>query len=126
LETYLVPEKIDNYSVEHTSPESPELTLLNTETQKREDSVMISGHLQGAILTMLSRMIKPENILEIGTYTGYSAICMAKGLSDGKLYTIDINDTLTPMVSHFISLAGLSDVIIQHVGDGRNYFLPSM
>ena len=68
---------------------------------------MISGHLQGRILSMFSRMIQPSSILEIGTYTGYSAICLAEGLTtDGIIHTIDINDELTPLVKKYVSQTG--------------------
>jgi caffeoyl-CoA O-methyltransferase len=69
---------------------------------------MLSGHLQGRMLSMLSCMIQPESILEIGTYTGYSALCLAEGLTEnGILHTIDINDELTPMVRKYVNQAGL-------------------
>ena len=79
---------------------------------------MLSGHVQGRLLSMLSHMIRPKNILEIGTYTGYSAICLAEGLSEnGRLYTIDINDELEPMVNLYIARAGMTNKIITHYGN---------
>src|SRR5690606_22906424 len=91
---------IQKYVEEHTEPEPDVLQEINKETyQKVLMPRMISGHLQGRALAMLSQMIRPKNILEIGTYTGYSAICLAEGMQeDGKLVTIDINDELETMV----------------------------
>ena len=79
---------------------------------------MLSGHIQGRMLAMLSMMIRPKNILEIGTYTGYSAICLAEGLTcDGHLYTIDINDELTPLAQKYITEAGLQQQITCLTGE---------
>jgi predicted O-methyltransferase YrrM len=79
---------------------------------------MVSGHEQGRLLGMFSRMIHPERILEIGTFTGYSAICLAEGLTpEGKLHTIEQNDELTELAALFFKEAGLSDKIIQYTGD---------
>ena len=79
---------------------------------------MLSGHLQGRILSMISHMIRPKTILEIGTFTGYSAICFAEGLADdGQLHTIDINDELSPLVKSSISKAGMEKKIITHWGN---------
>jgi predicted O-methyltransferase YrrM len=79
---------------------------------------MLSGHLQGKILENFSYMIRPKRILEIGTYTGYSAICMAKGLAEGgKMITIDINDEISHIASKFIEEAGLIDQIDFRIGD---------
>jgi caffeoyl-CoA O-methyltransferase len=94
---------IDTYSCQHTSPESPLLSELNRKTHLQVlQPRMLSGHLQGRFLSMLSHMIKPQRILEIGTYTGYSALCLAEGLrKDGELITIDVNDELESFCSHF-------------------------
>ena len=79
---------------------------------------MISGNLQGQFLTMLSRMMRPKCILEIGTYTGYSAICLAKGLPvDGVLHTIDVNEELEEMNTRYFKKAGFEHQIVQHIGD---------
>jgi len=79
---------------------------------------MLSGHLQGKILEMISKMIQPEKILEIGTYTGYSAICLAKGIKKGgKLHTIEINDELEDIVLKYIKKAGLTEVVSNHFGN---------
>jgi predicted O-methyltransferase YrrM len=79
---------------------------------------MISGHEQGRLLSMFSRMIRPDRILEIGTFTGYSAICLAEGLSpQGQLHTIEQNDELKEMAASFFKKAGVTDKIIQYTGD---------
>ncbi len=78
---------------------------------------MLSGHLQGQLLTLLSKMIRPERILEIGTFTGYSAICLAKGLTrTGKLITIELDDELEDLAQKYFVKAGLQQEIIQLIG----------
>jgi len=101
------------YISNHSSPEDKILADLNRETYlKVLNPRMLSGHLQGKLLEIISRMITPDNILEIGTYTGYSAICLAKGLSDkGKLITIEKNDEILSLARKFIEKAGLQDKI---------------
>lgn len=115
----LISKQLDNYSENFTSPELPVLAALNRETNmKRGDAVMLSGNLQGAILQMLSGMIRPKRILEIGTFTGYSAICLAQGLTeDGHLHTIEIDEELHSMSSKYFEQAGLLDKITQHIGN---------
>jgi predicted O-methyltransferase YrrM len=82
---------------------------------------MISGHVQGKILEFLSKMIKPKNILEIGTFTGYSAICLAKGLQeDGELHSIDINDEILETAKLMIAKSQYVDKIYLHAGDAKN------
>lgn len=82
---------------------------------------MVSGHIQGKLLEMLSYMIHPECILEIGTYTGYSAICLARGLkSGGQLHTIEINDELNEMSTHYFALAGVADRVTLHTGRAQD------
>jgi caffeoyl-CoA O-methyltransferase len=107
------------YADEHTSDESPLLKELNRETNAKVLMPrMLSGHLQGQFLSMLSQMIKPQQILEIGTYTGYSAICLSSGLQQGgMLHTIDINEELEAMVNRYIESAGLSGKIKTYIGD---------
>ena len=79
---------------------------------------MLSGHLQGRALSMISRMIKPQRILEIGTYTGYSALCLAEGLSkNGELHTIDINEELEPIFSKYFDESDFKAVIHSHIGN---------
>jgi caffeoyl-CoA O-methyltransferase len=107
------------YSELHTSPEPAVLKELNRETNvKVLMPRMLSGHLQGRALSMLSHMIQPSRILEIGTYTGYSAICLAEGLrEDGMLHTIDINEELAEMVSKYILMARMTDRITTYTGN---------
>ncbi len=114
----LLPQEIENYANDYTTPETPILAALNRETNlKRGDAVMLSGHLQGGVLQMLSCMIQPKTILEIGTYTGYSAICLAQGLTEGgQLHTIEIDEELEDMAAKYITQAGLRDKITQHIG----------
>jgi len=81
---------------------------------------MLSGHLQGRLLSMISKMCKPKTILEIGTYTGYSAICLAEGLTEsGRLITLDINEELEHKVRHYFKESGLGDKIDYRIGDAR-------
>jgi predicted O-methyltransferase YrrM len=114
----LLPKQIEEYASYYTTPEMPLLAALNRETNvKRGDAVMLSGHLQGAFLQMLSHMIKPGRILEIGTFTGYSAICLAQGLMpDGHLHTIEIDEELHEISSRYFNETGLADKITQHTG----------
>lgn len=81
---------------------------------------MISGHIQGLILTMLSKMIRPQNILEVGTFTGYSAICLAKGLVEGgHIYTIEVEDELEHFASRYFEKAGIKNSVVQLIGDAK-------
>jgi predicted O-methyltransferase YrrM len=111
--------KILNYCEEHSSEESDALKALNRFTHANVlQSRMLSGHLQGRVLSMISHMIKPNYVLEIGTYTGYSAICLAEGLSEkGKLITIDINPELEDVIVSHIEKAGFARKIQFIVGD---------
>jgi predicted O-methyltransferase YrrM len=111
--------KLDQYVVSHTEKESELLYELNRDTHMHVlQPRMLSGHLQGRVLSMLSHMIRPKNILEIGTYTGYSALCLAEGMEeDGKLITIDINEELESRIRAYISKAGLDDKIDFRIGN---------
>ncbi|WP_321288620.1 O-methyltransferase [uncultured Sunxiuqinia sp.] len=119
--------KLDKYILAHIDEEDPVLTELERDTflnvlQPR----MLSGHLQGTILKMLSQLLHPKQILEIGTFTGYSAICLAKGLAEGgQLHTIEINDELESMALRYFQKAGLATKIIQHIGDAETV-IPSL
>ncbi len=111
--------ELEKYILDHTEEEDPILKELDRETHLNVlRPRMLSGHLQGKMLEMFSKMIQPESILEIGTFTGYSAICLAKGLkAGGKLHTIEINDELESIAAKYIGKAGLSDVITCHIGN---------
>jgi caffeoyl-CoA O-methyltransferase len=114
-----LPEEIDRFVCEHTQTEPELLNRINRETNiKILRPRMLSGHLQGRVLSMFSHMIKPKTILEIGTYTGYSAICMAEGLQPGGIiHTIDIDEELEDFVRDKIALAGLTETIQFYVGN---------
>lgn len=114
-----LPQPIAQYCEEHSQSESAILKKLNRETHlKVMQPRMLSGHLQGRILSMISKMIRPKSILEIGTYTGYSALCLAEGLTDdGILHTIDNNPERETLVNNYINEAGFTGRIIAHVGD---------
>jgi caffeoyl-CoA O-methyltransferase len=120
-------EKIEAYALAHSQPESEVLKKLNRDTYANVLMPrMLSGHMQGNLLSMLSKMIRPKQILEIGTYTGYSGICLAQGLqSNGKLHTIDINEELEKMVRQFFKEAGLSDKINYYIGNALD-IIPSI
>ncbi|MFN7015051.1 MAG: O-methyltransferase, partial [Bacteroidia bacterium] len=98
-----IAKEIEEYALNHTKPENDLLKKINRETHaKILMPRMLSGHLQGRLLSMISHMIKPDYILEIGTYTGYSALCLAEGLNkNGKIITIDINEELEKFVRSF-------------------------
>jgi len=110
---------IDQYLLSHIEEESPLLARLYRQTQvMMVNGRMCSGHLQGSLLTLLSKLVRPSKVLEIGTYTGYSALCLANGLSDnGILHTIEINDELELLAASFFEESGMRDRIIQHIGD---------
>lgn len=114
-----ISEELSRYTELHTEPEPPILQELNRETHlKVLMPRMLSGHLQGRILSLLSKIHRPKNILEIGTYTGYSAICLAEGLQeDGKLTSIDINYELEEMVKSYFAKAGLENKINYLIGN---------
>ncbi len=109
---------IDKYILDHIEPEDAILKELDRETHLNVVGArMISGHLQGQVLTMLSKMIRPQFILEIGTFTGYSAICLAKGLQEnGKLITIEIDDELEIIAKRYFEKAGIQHKTEQRIG----------
>lgn len=114
-----IPPDIQRYAEKHTSAESRVLQHVNRSTHANVLMPrMLSGHLQGRLLAMISQMVKPRYILEIGTYTGYSAICLAEGLQPGgKLITIDINEELEAQVRKYFSDAGVENKIDLVIGD---------
>lgn len=110
--------KLLNYCEQHSTAESEVLQYVNRQTHVNVLMPrMLSGHLQGNILAMFSYMLQPKAILEIGTYTGYSAICLAQGLQpEGKLHTIDSNEELADFVRSNVAKAGLESKITLYIG----------
>ncbi len=114
-----IDEQLSSYAEEHSSPESDLLAELNRDTYANVlIPRMLSGHLQGRVLSMISKMLAPARILEIGTYTGYSALCLAEGLSKGgQLHTIDVNEELEDRIKAFFSQSDYADQIKLHIGN---------
>jgi len=123
----LLDETITEYIERYTTAENQVLKDLNRETYSRVlVPRMLAGHLQGRVISMFSQMIKPQQVLEIGTYTGYSALCWAEGLQQGGcVHTIDINEELEEMVAHYIDKAGQSDNITTYLGNASD-IIPSI
>ena len=121
MNEFIIKEILDY--IENNSQREPELLKeLNRETHlKILNPRMLSGHLQGRFLSIISKLIKPKKILEIGTYTGYSAICMAEGLiENGVIHTIDINEELSSIQNKYFKKTSNNNSIIQYVGDAKN------
>ncbi len=116
---YIVHQEIEKYAVAHSTPESELLKKLSRDTYAHVlHARMLSGHLQGNMLATFSQMLHPKRILEIGTFTGYSAICLAQGLAEnGLLYTLEANEELAGMINKYIAEATLSDKIKLIVGN---------
>jgi caffeoyl-CoA O-methyltransferase len=114
-----LPEKIENYAQDHTSPEDALLNELNRQTNiKVLQPRMLSGHLQGRLLSFISKMIQPKNVLEIGTYTGYSALCLAEGIpAGGQLTTIEIDPEIADFAQQYFNRSVYADKIHLKVGD---------
>ena len=114
-----LPEKIDNYVVNHSEDEPQLLQELSRETwQKIMVPRMLSGHFQGRVLSMISKLVNPKNILEIGTYTGYSALCLAEGIQkNGNLHTIDRNEELYDFQRKYFNKSDYGTNIKQYVGN---------
>jgi caffeoyl-CoA O-methyltransferase len=110
--------ELEKYILDHIGEEDPILHELDRETHlKVVGARMLSGHLQGKVLTMISKMIGPNRILELGTFTGYSAICLARGLKEnGKLVTIEMDDELESLAGKYFEKAGLLNRIDQRIG----------
>lgn len=115
-------DSVNNFIHDHTSPANDLLNELERETYlKVLRPRMVSGHLQGKVLEMLSQMIQPKYILELGTFTGYSALCLAKGLPiEGVLHTIDHNDELETFAQKYFDKSPYKNQIQLHIGDARN------
>lgn len=114
--------KIEKYILDHSTGEDPLLEELYRETYIRfVNPNMVSGHIQGKLLENIARMINPSKILEIGTFTGYSAICLARGLHPGgKLFTIEINDELSDFSNSYFKRAGVADCIVAITGRAQD------
>lgn len=114
-----LPDQLDDYVVKHSQAEPKLLQDLNKETwQKVLNPRMLSGAFQGRVLSMISKLIQPKSILEIGTYTGYSALCLAEGLlADGKLITIDKNEELESFCRKYFDASPFKNQIQQLVGN---------
>jgi len=116
---HFLPEKLDNYIVSHSEEEPELLQQLTRETyQKVLQPIMLSGPYQGRVLSMISKLVQPKSILEIGTFTGYSTLCLAEGLAkNGSIHTIDINEELEGFQRKYFDKSGYGEQIIQHIGD---------
>jgi predicted O-methyltransferase YrrM len=114
-----LPTNIEQYTENHTQAESNLLNDLNRDTNLNVlQPRMLSGHVQGRILSMFSKMIRPNCILEIGTYTGYAALCMAEGLTKtGELHTIDNNEELEKRITKYFDASDYSGQLHFHIGD---------
>lgn len=114
-------ENLDDYILSHITPEPEHLRRLYRRTHLRHlYPRMCSGHLQGRLLAMISAMVSPRRILELGTYTGYSALCLAEGLRpDGRLHTVEIDDEMEEELTELFATAPGSDRITLHIGDAE-------
>ncbi|MBP6373310.1 MAG: O-methyltransferase [Flavobacterium sp.] len=117
---HFISEELEDYIEKHSQAEPPLLAKLNKETyQKVLLPRMLSGHFQGRVLSMLSKLIRPKNILEIGTYTGYATLCLCEGMQkDGQLHTIDIKEELVDFQRKYFDQSGWGTQIMQHLGEG--------
>ncbi len=116
-----LPHAIEDYAEAHTAPENDLLAKINRDTHLRHlQPRMLSGHLQGRILSMMSKMLKPKRILEVGSYTGYSALCLAEGLAEGgKIITIEANEELKPTLENHFTQSAFKDSIELIIGDAK-------
>lgn len=117
----LIQEDIEAYCEAHTTPESDLLYRLNRQTNiETVNPRMMSGQLQGTFLSLVSRMMQPKYILEVGTFTGYSALCLADGLQkDGELHTIDYNIEFEDRIRDYFGQSGRKEQLILHIGDAN-------
>ncbi len=123
----LLAEEIEDYSAMFSTPETAVLAELNRETHLHiMVPQMLSGHIQGNFLKIMSFMLKPKRVLEIGTFTGYSAICFASGLAEnGLVHTIDINAELEDICTKYFKKSGFEDQIKHHIGNALD-IVPSL
>jgi len=119
---HFISQELEDYIEQHSENEPELLAKLNKETyQKILLPRMLSGHFQGRVLSMLSKLIRPVNILEIGTYTGYSALCLCEGMqSGGVLHTIDIKEELVDFQRKYFDLSPWGNQIVQHLGEATD------
>lgn len=118
-----ISKSLSNYSENHTSPETDVLSQLNRQTHLKVVSPrMLSGHLQGRFLSFIAKLHQPKLIVEIGTYTGYSALCLAEGLAqNGKLISIDVNEETSTFAQQFIAQTPYANSIELVVADAKQY-----
>jgi caffeoyl-CoA O-methyltransferase len=116
---HFLPEGLDDYVVAHSEAEPELLQLLTRETyQKILQPIMLSGPYQGRVLSMISKLINPKSILELGTFTGYSTLCLAEGLQkNGVIHTIDINEELVDFQRKYFDISEYGHQIFQHLGN---------
>ncbi len=116
---HFISEELENYVALHSEDEPPLLAELNREThQKILKPRMLSGHFQGRVLSMISKLVHPKNILEIGTYTGYATLCLAEGLQErGTIDTIDNNEELYDFQRKYFDRSAYGNQIVQHLGN---------
>ena len=124
---YFLPEKLDDYVVAHSQEEPELLQALKRETyQKILQPIMLSGPYQGRVLSMLSKLIRPKSILELGTFTGYATLCLAEGLQqEGNIDTIDVNEELLDFQRKYFDKSGYGSQIQQHLGSAID-ILPTL
>jgi predicted O-methyltransferase YrrM len=124
---HFISQELEDYIEQHSEKEPQHLAALNKETyQKILLPRMLSGHFQGRVLSMLSKLIRPVNILEIGTYTGYSALCLCEGMQEnGQLHTIDIKEELIDFQRKHFDKSPWGNQIVQHLGEAID-IIPSL
>ncbi|MEP1095175.1 MAG: O-methyltransferase [Cyclobacteriaceae bacterium] len=122
-----LPEDLQTYVEDHTESESDLLQQINRETHLHVlKPRMLSGHLQGRVLSLISHMIRPKNVLEIGTYTGYAALCLAEGMAEeGRLITVDNNEELSVRTQAYFSASKYANQIEMQVGNASD-LIPSL
>jgi predicted O-methyltransferase YrrM len=124
---HFLPEKLDDYVVAHSEAEPELLEQLTRETyQKILQPIMLSGPYQGRVLSMISKLINPKSILELGTFTGYSTLCLAEGLqASGEIHTIDVNEELVDFQRKYFDKSEYGKQIFQHLGNALD-IIPSL
>ena len=124
---YFLPEKLDDYVVAHSQDEPELLQQLTRETyQKILQPIMLSGPYQGRVLSMISKLIRPKSVLELGTFTGYATLCLAEGLHpEGEIHTIDVNEELEDFQRKYFDKSGYGTQIHQHLGSAID-ILPTL